>query len=263
MTSEQSKVYYVPAAILLAGFIIAGAIYLTGKDSSPSQNTNQPVKKQVASGISIKTIDSSDHIKGNPNANVAILEYSDTECPFCKRFHTTMQSIIDQYGKDGKVAWVYRHFPLDSIHPKTRKEAEATECANELAGNTGFWNMIDKIYTNTPSNNQMDPSLLPVFAKAIGLDQAKFNTCLSSGKYAATVEAQYQDGLKAGAQGTPYSLIVLRKALTSPVEKSINDLVVKSGLSQNISITSDKTKIVLNGALPLQAITPILDILVK
>lgn len=263
MTTEQSKIYYVPAAILLAGFIIAGAIYLTGRENSPSNNNvNQPVKK-VSAGISIKTIDSSDHIKGNPNADVAILEYSDTECPFCKRFHVTMQSIIDQYGKDGKVAWVYRHFPLDSIHPKTRKEAEATECANELGGSKGFWDMIDKIYVNTPSNNQMDPSLLPIFAKAIGLDQKEFESCLASGKYAAAVEAQYQDGLKAGAQGTPYSLIVLRKALSPSVEKSINDSITKSGLSQNISITSDKTKIVLNGALPLQSITPILDILLK
>jgi protein-disulfide isomerase len=258
--NENNKGLYIPAAILLAGFLVATAIYFTEKKNAPVAEVQQPV--QIA-GLPFKPIDATDHILGNPNAPVTILEYSDTECPFCKSFDVTMKSIMNTYGKDGKVDWVYRHFPLDSIHPKTRKEAEATECANELAGNKGFWDMLDKIYTNTPSNNGLDASLLPVFAKAVGLDQTKFNTCLASGKYAATVEADFQDGIKAGAQGTPYSVMILANPLTSTQETTITNFIAQSGLASNMTITNDKKEVILNGALPLQYITPVIDAVIK
>ncbi len=78
-----------------------------------------------------------DHIRGNPDAPVTLVEYSDFECPFCKRFHPTVKRIVDEYG--GRVRWVYRHFPLDEIHPvKARREAAAAECAAELGGNDAF-----------------------------------------------------------------------------------------------------------------------------
>ena len=258
--NDENKSFYVPAAIFLAGVLIAGAILYTNKDKLPAANVQQPTK---AVGLPFKQISADDHILGNPNATITILEYSDTECPFCKSFDVTMKSIMNTYGKDGKVAWAYRHFPLDSIHPKTRKEAEATECANELAGNKGFWDMLDKIYTNTPSNNALDASLLPVFAKSIGIDQAKLNACLASGKYAAAVEADYQDGISAGVQGTPYSIMIFKTALTNARETSVDNFIAQSGLGNNVTIASDKKEIVLNGALPLQYITPIIDLIVK
>jgi protein-disulfide isomerase len=266
--NEKYKSLYVPVSILLAGFIIAGGIYLSGNrggSASPSPVAKKTAPTQQARGnsTSFRPISADEHMLGNPNAPITILEYSDTECPFCKRFETTMQSIIDTYGKTGQVAWVYRHFPLDSIHPKTRKEAEATECANEIGGNKGFWDMLNQIYTNTPSNNGLDASLLPTFAKAVGLDVTKFNTCLASGKYAAKVQADSQDGLSAGAQGTPYSIMVLKTALTSTQESAVNNFIAQNGLASNMTITTDNKGIVLNGALPLQMITPVIDILVK
>src|SRR3546814_2871400 len=66
---------------------------------------------------------------GSPDASVKVIEFSDFECPFCKGFHRTMGQVMEEYGQDGKVAWVYRHFPIDSIHSKARKEAQASECA--------------------------------------------------------------------------------------------------------------------------------------
>ena len=74
-----------------------------------------------------------DHIYGNPDAVISLIEYSDFECPFCKRFHTTPKEIVDAYG--GRVNWVYRHFPLAMHNPGAQKQAEASECANELGGN--------------------------------------------------------------------------------------------------------------------------------
>jgi|SRR6185436_4627347 len=117
-------------------------------------------------GLEVENIDMapitpSDHSIGSLDADVVIVEYSDTECPFCKTIHPVLHEIVKQYG--GKVAWVYRHFPLDSIHPKTRKEAEATECAAELGGNEVFWAYLDKIFENTPANNGLDPRLLAIY----------------------------------------------------------------------------------------------------
>lgn len=261
---EEQNAYYVPGAILLAGFIIAGAIYFSNKDSASPTAINKPSApaKTNTSGAP-KAITENDHILGNPNAQVKIVEYSDTECPFCKRFHVTMHNIIDSYGKDGKVAWVYRHFPLDALHKKARKEAEATECAAELGGNTSFWAMLDTIYTKSPGNDGLDASLLPIFAKEIGLDVAKFNTCLSSGKMAATVEAQYQDGIKAGARGTPYNVIVVDNALSKATVTTLTNFIAQSGLGENISISTDNKRIVLNGALPETILKSVIDAIIK
>ncbi|MEK7102844.1 MAG: thioredoxin domain-containing protein, partial [Patescibacteria group bacterium] len=108
----------------------------------------------------------------------------------------------------GKVNLVYRHFPLEQLHSKAPKEAEATECAAELGGNAGFWKYLDRMMEITPSNDGLDPAKLPEIAKEVGLDQKKFEECYKSGKYAGKVQAQYNEGLAAGAQGTPYGIIL-------------------------------------------------------
>ena len=255
--NEQKNNLIIPAAIILAGFVVAAGIYLSNKGNSPAPVVD--TNKNNPSDIVVSPATSTDHILGNPNAPITLVEFSDTECPYCKMFQTTMDTIKDTYIKDGTVAWIYRHFPLDSIHPKTRKEAEATECVNELGGQTAFWKMLDTIYTNTPSNNQLDPAKLPEFAKSAGVDVTKFNDCLASGKYASIVEADLQDGIKAGAQGTPYSVLVLKAALSSGAESALTDFIIKKGLGQNVIISSDKKEVVLSGALPLEMVKTILD----
>ena len=127
----------IPAAIVIAGVLIAGAVYLGG-----SSFTGSPASSETGGEIEINPIGDKDHILGSPNAKIVVVEYSDTECPFCKSFHETMNRIVDEYGKNGDVAWVYRHFPLDTIHSKARKEAEATECAAQLGGDAQFWGYI-------------------------------------------------------------------------------------------------------------------------
>ena len=192
--------------------MIAGALFLTNKNKTQDPDAaklNGTVKEQ--SGIKIEPVTGDDHILGNPKAPIMIVEFSDTECPYCKTFHATMHQVIDTYGKTGKVAWVYRHFPIDNIHSKARKEAEATECAAELGGNDGFWKYLDNLYKITPSNNELDLSLLPKIAEDSGLDKEKFVTCLDSGKYADKVEKDYQDAVAAGGQGTPYPVIITKR----------------------------------------------------
>lgn len=211
MEEQKRNALTVPLAIVVAGALIAGALFLTTKNKSQSPDTAKVAETQSAQNeITIEPVIADDHILGSPKAPIMIVEFSDTECPFCKDFHTTMHKVIDTYGKTGKVAWVYRHFPIDKLHPKARKEAEATECAAELGGNDIFWKYIDSLYKKTPSNNGLDPSMLSLIAVESGLNKAEFETCLNSGKYADKVEKQYQDAATAGGQGTPYTVIITK-----------------------------------------------------
>ena len=214
MEEQKRNALIVPLAIVVAGVLIAGALFFTNKNKTQDPDAAKLVGAVGAakeqSGIKIEPVTADDHILGSPKAPIMIVEFSDTECPFCKNFHATMHKVIDTYGKSGKVAWVYRHFPIDTLHSKARKEAEATECAAELGGNDGFWKYIDSIYKKTPSNDKLDPSLLPVIAEESGLNKAEFEKCLDSDKYADKVEKHYQDAIAAGGQGTPYTVIITK-----------------------------------------------------
>lgn len=208
---EGGTSFAVPGAIVVAGLIIAGAIYYGGSTTGPKAGTaavgNAPTPEQQAVQLEqMRPLGANDHILGNPNASIKIVEYSDLECPFCKSFHQTMQQLATAY--PNQIAWVYRHFPLDQLHSQARKEAEATECAYELGGNEKFWAYTNKIFEVTPSNNGLDLNQLPIIAKEIGLDQAAFEACLASGRQAERVEADYQDAVKIGGRGTPFPVVI-------------------------------------------------------
>ncbi|MCC7482143.1 MAG: thioredoxin domain-containing protein [Hyphomicrobiales bacterium] len=201
------------------------------------QQAEEQSRREAAS--SVKPVNSEDHIRGDVNASVKIVEFSDFECPFCKQFHKTMQQLMDKYGKSGKVAWIYRHFPIDELHPKARKEAQAAECAFELGGNSAFWAYADKVFDVTPSNNRLDLALLPQIAQDIGLDRAKFETCLEGdvrgGKYATHIESNVQDATASGGTGTPYSLVIGPKGEVTPINGAQIYRVVKEVIDTEIA----------------------------
>ncbi len=201
---SAAQSFAVPFAIIVAGLAIAGAVYF-GDNSKGPLPTNDG---RGQNGITLDPVTKKDHIIGNPDAKVIIVEYSDFGCYFCKLFHPTMHQIMNEYGKDGKVAWVYRHFSSGKF-PKSEKEAEATECAAKQGGNTKFWEYTNKIFENTPVGGGHEISELSKIATEIGLDVPAFNICLSSGEMTAIVKAGYQSGMKAGVNGTPHSLIVV------------------------------------------------------
>ena len=207
-------------AIVIAGALIAGAIYFVGARGDGVATAPQP--KETADNTveldNMSPITSADHIRGNQDALVTIVEYSDMECPFCARFHSTMQQVVDEYGKNGQVSWIYRHFPLDSIHSKARTEAVATECAAELGGNDAFWKYLDRFLELTPSNNQTDiNTVLPQIAREIGIDEARFTACVESDKYEKRVEDDYQNAIATGGNGTPWSIIVTKSGKKYPL----------------------------------------------
>ena len=147
-----------------------------------------------------------DHIRGNPAAPVTMVEYADFECPFCKSFHATLKRIVNE--SSGQVRSVYRHFPIDQLHSKARMEAAASECAAELGGNDVFWRFADRFFELTPSNNRTDDAVVPKIAHEIGLDGARFASCLTSGRHDARVQEDQQNAVDTGGNGTPWSIVV-------------------------------------------------------
>lgn len=234
---EENK-FLVPIAIIIAGALIAWGLMSDNGGSKPT-NTDVDTKSEIV----LAPLSANDHILGNPDADNIIYEYSDLECPFCKNFHFTTKQLMENYGKDGKLAIVFRHFPLDQLHSKARSEAIATECAAELGGNDAFWQYLDLIFTNTPSNNGLDLAQLPNFAEQIGLDKKAFTQCLDNPEMADRVEADYQDGLKAGVLGTPsdpggtpYSVLVTKDGTKTPIKGAqpydMVKLLVEAALAQ-------------------------------
>ncbi|MDP2593622.1 MAG: DsbA family protein [bacterium] len=205
-TSDNSKGgnLTVPMAIIAAGALVAGAIFITQSSTSVDKNVAK-VPAEENSSITVRPVDDTDHIRGNPNAEIVIIEYSDTECPWCREFHKSMKELMETDGKSGRIAWVYRHFP---VHQQSAREIEALECATELGGNEGFWNYLDRLFEITPANDQFDLAKLPEIADYAGLDTAAFDACLQSGRYAGVPAADKKEAIEAGAEGTPYNIVI-------------------------------------------------------
>ena len=147
-----------------------------------------------------------DHVRGDRNARIMLVEYSDLECPFCQRFHSTARQVVDEY--DGQVAWVYRHFPL-KFHQNSQKEAEASECAAELGGNDVFWKYIDTIFERTATNGTgFALDKLTPLAQEIGLNGNDFRECLDSGRYKQNVLDEMAGGQSTGVTGTPGNILL-------------------------------------------------------
>lgn len=207
-----------PIALVIAGALIAVSLYFANtKNNSVAVKPNIP-GTTTGSTVTMRPVTSEDWILGNPNAELVIVEYSDTECPYCKQYHSTLRRVMDEYGQSGKVAWVYRHFPIDSLHAKARKEAEALECAGELGGQTKFWEYTHLLYQTTPSNDGLAASELPKMARTVGLDVDAFNTCLSSGRHADKVQTDYDDAVAAGGRGTPNTILITKDGTKTVVQ---------------------------------------------
>lgn len=147
---EKAGVQGTPASFIVAknGTILSinGAASYADVKEKIDQVLASTSRLAESEDIEVPALAADDRYLGNINADVVIIEYSDIDCPFCKRFHPTMERIAQEYGS--KIAWVYRHFPLDSLHPEARTKAEATECVAQLAGNEVFWKYLKTLVVN-------------------------------------------------------------------------------------------------------------------
>lgn len=141
--------------------------------------------------------------KGSADAKLALLEYTDIQCPFCGRHHTqAYPKIITDYVDSGKIKYYYKQFPLESIHPLAKKAGEGYYCAGEQGKPFEF---LDKAFANQDAIGVPD---LKKYAKELGLDSSKFDSCLDAGSKAAQIDADFQEGVANGVSGTPSFLVL-------------------------------------------------------
>lgn len=219
--SISKKDLLVPVSIIVAGIFVGAGLYFSAGGSQNVAPGPQPIATDepevVDTTNKIDPVTEADHIKGNINAPVKIVEYSDFECPFCKRHHETLQGIVDKLGGE-KVAWVYRQFPLEQLHPvKAMAAAMASECVAELGGNDAFWNFTDSYFEETLTNNRTDTdTLIPKLVAEAGVNRQAFTECFESERHKAAIEADIADAVETGGRGTPWSIIIGPSGKTYP-----------------------------------------------
>lgn len=208
----------IPLAIVAGGAIIAIAVYISMPKAPRGGSGGDPAL--------VRPVDSNDHILGRPDAPIKIIEYSDFDCEYCKDFNETLHHIIANTGMSGKVAWVFREFPLIEIHPEALHAAEAAECAAQAGGNDAFWKFADELFARQP----IDPSQFGSIAQSLGIPSADFATCYANASTTVTarIMADRQNAFAVGAQGTPYSLIVIEGKPPVVIESAYPYDVVKA-----------------------------------
>lgn len=217
---DENKFLSVPVAIIIAGALIAAAIYfgqqpLGSLVKAPSQPIAQPpavTPAQPAVGT-FREITDADHIRGAANAKITLLEYSDLQCPFCASFHPTVQKVLAEHPND--VRWIYRHAPLSQIHPMAQKLAEGSECANEQGK---FWEFVDTTFEAKPASLDQ---MLSLATQAGVANATQFKSCVDTGKYAQKVADDLADANSAGMRGTPYSVVIGPKGQKLPVNGAV------------------------------------------
>lgn len=188
----------IPLAIIFAGIVIAVALYV--------QAPKRP-KDVVGDPSLVLPISASDHILGNPAAQVMIVEYSDFDCDYCKDLHTTLEQVIANAGVKGNVAWVFRQFPITEKHQNALSHARASECAAHIGGNDLFWKFAHALFENQP----VTPARYGEIAASVGISGNSFASCVASPPPAleARITADRENALLMKAPGTPYSLILV------------------------------------------------------
>tara|TARA_B100000508_G_scaffold135160_1_gene126594 strand:- start:1618 stop:2406 length:789 start_codon:yes stop_codon:yes gene_type:complete len=207
--SPQQTSPAIPIAIISGFAMIAIAIFFTsGKNSSLPSVAEQNNEAAIESSEP-RPVDENDYIRGNPNAPILMVEYSDYDCPFCKQFHSTMNQIMDEYGITGRVAWVYRQFPVAQLHPNSPKISKAALCVGDIGGNNAFWTFSDLIFDDRDIDSLTNVTKLSQYAEIAGVAQEDYIACMSSDEMEKRVEQDVTDGFNAGARGTPYTVLIV------------------------------------------------------
>ena len=222
LTIKKDMLWKYSTFLLLALLIVGAFVFFLGRNNNPITGNvvadNPQPTRAPSQPLQVTASVDDDPVLGDKNAPVTIIEFSDYQCPFCRKFWTeAYQQIKKDYIDTGKVKFVYRDFPLSSIHPAAEPAAEAANCVREKGGDEAYYKMHDKIFQEGNKLDGGDPITGPVrgtaqfgatelkkWAKDLGYD---IDSCLDSGKYTSEVQKDLADGQAAGGQGTPYFVI--------------------------------------------------------
>ncbi len=224
--NPSRSVWLVPSAIIIAGLILAVAVFMIRTSTQQVPETAMPEM--------IEPVSVSDHIIGNPQASVIIVEYSDIDSDDGKNFHQALEQLMTEYAAGGKVAWVYRHLPLTTIHAYSQRHAEASECASSLGNTDAFWRFIGQAHTIAPGGAELYPENYAFIAQTLGIESAVFDECINSGRFAAKVRAQAHDALGAGAKGAPFSVVLIEGSEPVVINGTLPYLALKELVERSL-----------------------------
>lgn len=221
---KSNSLVSTPTAIIIGSVLIsvsilinAGVVKIKGFNAAgiqtapiaqaPTQNDTAPLPEPSIGPVKVSLDD--DPVLGDPNAPVTLVEFSDYECPFCKRhYDQTYAELKKNYIDSRKVKLVFRDLPLSFHDPMATTEAIAANCAREQGGDSAYYKFHDIMFEKTTSNGTgLTKDKLYQFASDQGLNQANFKTCVDSQKYKDEVSKDLADAGKAGATGTPSFII--------------------------------------------------------
>jgi protein-disulfide isomerase len=230
-------------SISVALLLVAGAVWYVSQGTDEEQPAALPAAELARDPIdSIRPIQASDHVIGNPNAPVVIVVFSDFQCPYCEDHHKVMRSIMDMFGRDGNVAWVYRHFPFVDVHPESPMYALASECAASLGGNQAFWTYTEGLFNMISPDYAATPADLVALAGTVGVDRVAFASCMRNNEHMERVEEDFEEAIRAEADATPFTVIFTNEGATgiagaqplpefTALVKALVDINTKDGLT--------------------------------
>jgi protein-disulfide isomerase len=230
LDNPSRSVWVIPGAIIIAGLILAIAIFVIRTSNVSVPETALP---EMVEPVSV-----TDHLIGSPKAQVMIVEYSDIDSDNGKNFHEALAQLMTEYAADGRVAWVYRHLPLTTVHAYAQRHAEASECAASLGGPEAFWRFVDQAHALAPGGAELDPRNYPVIAQTLGIDGGVFEECVASGRFSAKVRSQAHDALGAGAQGAPFTVIFIEGGKPTAINGALPYPSLKELVERSLAQTS-------------------------
>ncbi|MBI5803525.1 DsbA family protein [Candidatus Pacearchaeota archaeon] len=257
------------STFVLLGIVVIGLLFFFVGNVSVGNAVNDPTTTPGTTAPSVvKASADNDAVLGDKNAPITIIEFSDYQCPFCRQFWaTTFVSIKSEYIDTGKVKFVYRDFPLSSIHPMAEPSAEAAECVKDKGGDAAYYKYHDKIFSEQnildsgSANGQVTKTVtystndLKKWAKDLGYN---IDSCLDSGKFNSEVQKDLADGISDGVQGTPGFMVISKNGLTD--KSSIEEIEAATQGAVRIVKTSDgKEGVFVGGALPFSAFQQVIE----
>lgn len=202
--------YLIPASIVIAGLLIAVSVYSRNSSLEGTVNTATGAVAYAA-----ERPEGEGHVRGNIDAPIKIVEFSDYECPFCSRLHPTLERIVAE--SDGRIAWEYRHLPLPS-HRNAEEAAYSGECIARLGGNKAFWSYTDEVFKN---QGVLGTSFFESEAARLGIDLESFRTCIQGDEVKNIVENDLRTATSLGGRGTPFSVIIFEDGSTRPISGAL------------------------------------------
>ena len=197
----RTSSWLIPGAIIAAGIIFSITIFVM-RDAQLFGASRGDIG-------AVRPVSPEEHIIGNPDAPVIIIEYADMDSPAAKEFQRTLAQLVSDYGATGKVAWVYRHFPLVNQYPSSARHAEAAECISSLGNASAFWKFIDLLQAAAPDVATFSPEDYDTLVPQLGIRVDEFNACMAEGRFEANVNADFENALQAGAVASPFSIVLI------------------------------------------------------